>query len=200
MKIKIWALVLIIVGALVIGAAGGFAATGGFALAGKLMQNIVSIRADNAPRVDVHLPGRMQPGQGGQGRQGQQGQDSALPPGFNAGVSIPAVYGGMTNRTEEQVLTAAKQANTDTWGLAKTENKLDALKQQVLTAVTSSLDKMITDGKITQAQKDSYLSWVNQLLQYVGNANTSPGDWRGQRGGINGSGQNGPDASSSATN
>jgi hypothetical protein len=45
---------------------------------------------------------------------------------------------------------------------------------------------MVSDGKITQAQSDSYLNWVNQYLQSIGQGNSRmmPGFGRNFPGGF----------------
>lgn len=179
MKIKIWAFVLIVVGAVLLGGLGGFALSQGFSLAGSIVSELRAGRIAEAPKAQFQVPADPPSGGNGQGRvmpgfSWGNGQD-ALPPGFNAGVSIPGTYADMTGRTEEQVLAAAKEANTDTWGLAAKESKLDQLKQKVLEAVTVSLDKMVADGKITKVQKDAYLQRVNMILQIAGQPDANSG-------------------------
>lgn len=182
MKIKVWALILIIFGSMAVGCLGTFAAVSGFTVVGRLLGEMKQART-------VQLPGNWGYSQGNQGN-GQSGNQQAnqlpsgLPAGFNAGVSIETVYAGMTNRTVEQVQAAESDAQVNVWGLAQKEGKLDELKQQVVAAVTDSLKKMVTDGKITQTQSDSYLAWVNQYMKTLGQTNASgtmPGFGRGNR-------------------
>jgi hypothetical protein len=179
LKIKIWLFVLIIVGSLLLGGLGGFVATGGFMYADRAFKDMQQLHANaqlpcnnfgngdrNENRGNRNQPYDNLPG-GGQYSLIPQ-LPAGLPQGFNAGVSIAAAYGSLTNRTEAQVSAAAQQAGTDVWGLAQNEGKLDQLKAKVLEAVTASLKQMVTSGKITQAQSDSYLAWVNQYLQVIG--------------------------------
>lgn len=194
MKIKVWALVLIIVGSLFVGAAGMFVGLSGVMLAGRMLQNVHA----RVPQFNVQVPnyndgsnnggGNALPGRGyynyGQSGNGNTPAVPAsptvpalpadLPAGFNAGVNIESTYAAMTNRTVEQVQAAEQSAGTDVWGLANQEGKLNDLKTKVTDAVTASLKQMVTDKKITQEQSDSYLNWVNQYLQTVGQ-NTSSG-------------------------
>jgi hypothetical protein len=208
LKIKVWALVLIIVGSLFIGAGGMFAAMSGVSLVGHLIQDVQMLR----PSVNIKAPASgsggyygifgnggnggnggnsgnsgTQPGQGNY-YYGQPGAAPALPAGlpanFNAGVNIESTYAAMTNRSVEQVQAAELTAQTDAWGLANQEGKLNDLKAKVTEAVTASLKQMVTDGKITQAQSDSYLKWVNQYLRTVGQAtygSMMPGNGRGRQ-------------------
>lgn len=195
MKIKIWIFILIIVGSVFVGAAGGFAATGGFAFAGRLIEEL---RQPAQPNVGMQVPG----GNNGNHNGNNNGKfdfgnmpdwsydmmpsrPEGLPEDFNAGVSIAATYGGMTNRTEDQVNADALEAGASVWGLVQKEGKLDELKAKVTEAVTASLKQMVADGKITQAQSDGYLNWVEKYLQAIGRRQyrygMMPGNGRGFR-------------------
>lgn len=190
MKIKVWLFSIIVAGALLLGAAGGFVLSQGFSLAVLMAQHMKAALANNAPRIQVQIPdgqsggwyqqgGRNQGGSsGGQfgspwGGQQDQADGDALPQSFNAGVSIPGTYGEMTSRTEEQVLAEAEKAGTDTFGLAKQEGKLDELKTKLLEKVTTSLNKMVADGTITEGQKATYLTRVTLILQVAGQTQTN---------------------------
>lgn len=179
MKIKVWALVLIILGSIAAGGLGMFAAMRGFSAVAALISGVRQARA-------VQIPGNWGYGQGSRDSGSQSSQLPAdLPAGFNAGVNIESVYAGMTGRTAEQVQAAENEAGTDVWGLARKEGKLDGLRQQVQAAVEASLKQMVADGKITQQQSDSYTQWVQQYLKGVGQTNasgTTPGFGRSRRG------------------
>lgn len=178
MKVKMWALALIVAGAMLLGAAGGFALSQGLHVAGALLRNL-RVEWREPEREDARLQQKLPELQDRYGsRSGQQDAEeeaAALPPGFNAGVSVPAVYGEMTGRTEEQVLSGAAEAGMDTWGLAEKEGRLDELRERVLSAVTASLDKMVEEGTITEGQKKAYLVKVHLILEMAGATNT---DWR----------------------
>lgn len=205
MKIKGWILALIILGSMFVGAAGMFVGMSGVALFGRMIRDVHGM----SPRVNIQTPdysygngnsggnysrGNRLPGRGnysnGPSNDGPAAPaapeipalPSDLPAGFNAGVNIEATYAAMTNRTEEQLQAAEQNEGTDVWGLANQESKLNDLKSKVVDAVTASLKQMVTDQKITQAQSDSYLNWVNQYLQTVGQNNVNgrmPGYRRG---------------------
>ncbi len=192
MKIKVWVFTIIVCGAVFLGAAGGYLLSQGFSLVNLMAQGIKSMRVEAPDRVQIQIPpdqgGWYQGGEGddglpwGGGRQGQPGGYEALPEGFNAGVSIAGTYGEMTKRTEEEVLAAAKQANTDIFGLAKQESKLEELKTTLRQKVTASLDKMIEEGKITEGQKQTYLQRVELILQFAGEVDSTGGALPGNGG------------------
>lgn len=190
MKIRVWALVLIIVGSMLVGAAGMFVGMSGVVLVGRMMQNVQAI----TPHVNVQLPnngngganngggyygGKTLPGRGYNNNGADGGAatvpalPAGLPDGFNAGVNIESTYAALTSRTVEQVQAAEQSAGTDVWGLANQEGKLNDLKSKVTDAVVASLSQMVTDKKITQEQSDSYLNWVKQYLQVVGQSNSN---------------------------
>jgi hypothetical protein len=182
MKIKVWALIVIILGSVAVGGIGMFAAVNGFTTVASILGEARQARTVQLPQNRGFLQGGQGNNQGGNEQQDQQ--PSALPAGFNAGVSIEAVYAQMTNQTVEQVQTAENDAQTSVWGLAQKDGKLDELKQKVAAAVTDSLKKMVSDGKITQSQSDSYMAWVNQYLKTIGQTNAygaMPGNSRGGR-------------------
>lgn len=173
MKIKVWAFVLIIVGTVAISCAGTFAAVKGFSLVTSCISEMRQARSATAQN-----PGNWSASQDDRSSGSQSG---ALPMGFNAGVSIPGAYGEMTARTEEEVLAAAEEAGTSTWGLAYKEGRLDELKQKVLSAVEASLKQMVSKGTITQAQSDDYLNYVTAYLEAVGQTGgMTPGKGYGQ--------------------
>jgi hypothetical protein len=186
MKIKIWALVLVIVGALAFGGIGGFVAAGGVGLTGKLLQTALSARTSTSQSVQANTGSESSTQSAGK---------------LNAGVSVASVYAEMTNRTETQIETAAQAAQTDVWGLAYKEGKLDDLKTKVLAAVTESLEKMVSSGQVTKTQAQSYLMYVTNMLQSLGQSTTGtmPGDGSGTQGGSQSNWQDSPDTSSSST-
>lgn len=198
MKIKIWALVLIIVGSLFLGSVGTFVAMSGVSLIGRVIQNAQIL----VPRVSIETPGSNSGNSGSAGNGGyfgnggnsgnggvQPGQGyyyngpsvnvpaipTDLPAGFNAGVNIESTYAALTNRTVADLQTAEQNAGADVWGLANKEGKLNDLKAKITDSVTASLKQMVTDKKITQAQSDEYLNWVKQYLDAAGQASAASG-------------------------
>jgi hypothetical protein len=168
MKIKVWAFVLIIVGAVALSAAGTLAMVGGVSAVTGLVRELRQARASIPQSAGYSFPWQS----GGSEDSAQNLPDdqrgAALPANFNAGVSIPGTYGEMTGRTEDEVLAAAEKAGMTAWGLAEQEGKLDELKQKVQEKVEASLKQMVSKGTITQAQSDAYLSWVKMFLASVG--------------------------------
>jgi hypothetical protein len=181
LKIKIWALVLIIVGSLVLGSAAGFGLTGGITAADHLLQSARSLHLGNTLQApNDNGSNNNNNGNNGGGRlippdnnmPGWQFSmvpklPDGLPEGFNAGVNIESAYAALTGRTAEQVQAAEREAGTDVWGLAQKEGKLDALKTKLTDDVEASLKQMVADGKITQTQSDAYLDWVKQYLEVI---------------------------------
>ncbi len=193
MKIKVWVFTVIVCGAVFLGAAGGYLLSQGFSLVSLMAQGIKSMQAELPSRVQIQIPSDQGGQSGGDdslpwsgGKRGQTGQYEALPDGFNAGVSIAGTYGEMTDRTEEEVLAAAKKANTDTFGLAKQEGKLEDLKTTLRQKVTASLDKMVEEGKITEGQKQTYLQRVELILQFAGQVDSTSGTFLPGNGGRDG--------------
>lgn len=162
MKIKVWAFVLIIVLTVAVSSAGTFAAMKGFSAVSGLVSELRRAYAGNERSTDVSQPEdkNIQLPQGG--------KNVTLPANFNAGVSIAGTYGELTGRTEAEVLAAAEQAGTSTWGLAYKEGKLDQLKAKVQEKVEASLKQMVTKGTVTQEQSDLYLNWVKMFLSSIG--------------------------------
>ena len=184
MKIKVWVFTVIVSVAVLLGALGGYMLSQGFSLVDLMAKSVKSVLTNKPSRVEIQIPsdqgGKSQGGETGGDDSlpwsgGQPRQSEALPDGFNAGVSIPGTYGEMTDRTEEEVLTAAEKANTDTFGLAKQEGKLEELKTTLREKVTAALDKMVKEGKITEGQKRTYLKRVELILQFAGQVDTTSG-------------------------
>jgi len=192
LKIKIWAFVLIIVGSLVLGGALSFAVTGGLTAAGKVLQYMHPQAAASVQAPNSNSGNGAGNGYGSYGRasgmmpgNGQfytlPAKPAGLPQDFNAGVNIESEYAALTSRTVAQLQSAEQAANTDVWSLAQSEGKLDQLKTKVTDDVTASLKQIVTSGKLTQAQSDSYLTWVKQYLDAVSQASSagSQPDYRG---------------------
>ena len=69
-------------------------------------------------------------------------------------------YAKLTGRSLDEIKKACQDAGITVWQLAEKEGKLDSFKSSVLTGLTTRLDEMVKQGKLTAQQRDEKLRQI----------------------------------------
>lgn len=74
------------------------------------------------------------------------------------------IYAKLTNRSKEDVLKDCEAKKMTIWQLAKSEGKLEDLKNAILSNVKVKFSQLVKDGKMTQQEMDNKLQKIQNKL------------------------------------